>query len=72
MDNLIEKYLGEEKIDEIMGRGMAHVVKVKDTKGFMAELKKRNIRFSKTKSGDIAVGDDDFDEVEEFYWKFGM
>ena len=68
--DLIEKYLGEgeeeEKIDEVLGRGMAHVIKVKDKKALIKMLKKRNIKYTKTGSGDIAVGDDDFDEVEEY------
>lgn len=64
MEDLIEKYLGE-----VHGRGMGHVldkVKGNDTKKLEQYLKSKKIRYSKDKSGNVVVGDDDFDEVEEF------
>lgn len=69
--DLIKKYLGEGKIDEILGRGQAHVLSgVTDKKGLQKELKKRKIRFTISSKGEIVVGDDDFDTVEDFYWSF--
>ena len=64
--DLVEKYLGE-----IHGRGMGHVIKVKDKKGLKALLKSRNIKFGDTSAG-ITVGDDDWDEVEEYMARKGI
>ena len=65
-----EEYLN--KIDEVLGRGMAHVIKVKDKKTLEDLLKSRKIRFTTSKTGDIVVGEDDFDEVEEYMARKGI
>jgi len=58
-----------EKIDmliqEVHGRGMAQFLKVKDSKKAQKLLKKRGIKWSMTKDGSMAVGEDDFDTAEE-------
>jgi hypothetical protein len=58
-----------DKIDmllqEVHGRGMAQFLKVKDDKKAAALLKKKGIKWSMTKDGSMAVGEDDFDTAEE-------
>lgn len=60
MTNLIEKYLGEA-----MGRGMMKAINVKDTNKLEKILKAKKIKYSKA-NGKIMVGDDDYDDAEEF------
>jgi len=57
-----------EKIDmmlqEILGRGMAKFLKVKDADAARKILKKKGVKFIQ-KDLDFTVGDDDFDTAEE-------
>jgi hypothetical protein len=60
--DLVEKYLGEA-----FGRGHARVIKFKDAmlaKKAKSALKKAKIRYQAVDGG-LAVGDDDYDSVEE-------
>ena len=59
----------EEDVNEIHGRGQAHVlnkVKGKDKDKLKKFLKMKKIRFGEDNKGNITIGDDDFDDVEEF------
>jgi hypothetical protein len=73
--DLIEKYLGESEMNEINGRGRAtplRAVKQKDFKKVKDLLKKMKVPYEEYQ-GQLIIGDDDFDEVEEqLVRKFGI
>lgn len=58
-----------ERIDillqEIHGRGLAQLIKVKDASKAGKLLKKKGIKWSVAKDGSFAIGDSDFDTAEE-------
>lgn len=69
MTNLIDKYLGEEReLDEAHGRGMLRMMPTRDPKKLKNLLNKKKIKFSEIK-GQVYVGDDVYDDVEELMAK---
>lgn len=58
------EYIKENAVDEALGRGMMKAMPTRNPKKLEKILKKHGIKYSLNK-GQIMVGDDDWDDVEE-------